>query len=411
MTENTPTQFDTRLGITIDLNPVSMADGGPGLPVELCESTIDDLRQDIAHALACIPRFAGHTLVPWTVAQHSIAVALYLARSGATRDDVLAGLLHDAHEGLGLGDIPSPAARALGPEGHAMLAAIKEHLDLLVEDVYDGNDGSRPSRMLLSRSTSAGPAPHLAADRAILLAEQALLRHRNSAPTEPVDPEAIGAVLSVAFGTPTTADRFQWCVDALENAGSQRFAAGSHRFADGYDRVLYASVDDARQKLAQRRVREILELNTVEGKGDVLGNAGPARENLEFFDVGPDSANACSITAWARRVYELACEKGWHDDSRPRGEELAIHLMNLHSEISECWEAYRAGKLDQPCDKAERMREMGLRPLTCLEEELADIVIRVMDDAVALDVDLEAAMDAKHAYNASRSRRHGGKLA
>lgn len=124
-----------------------------------------------------------------------------------------------------------------------------------------------------------------------------------------------------------------------------------------------------------------------------------------------NSANARSITAWARKVYELACEKGWHDEKRPRGEELAIHLMNLHSEVSECWEAYRAGRLDQPCDKAERMREMGLRPLTCLEEELADIVIRVMDDAVALDVDLEAAMEAKHAYNASRSRRHGGKLA
>lgn len=117
-----------------------------------------------------------------------------------------------------------------------------------------------------------------------------------------------------------------------------------------------------------------------------------------------------SINQWARQVYDLACEKGWHDEERPRGEELAIHLMNLHSEISECWEAYRAGNLDKPCDKAARMEEMGLKPLTCLEEELADIVIRVMDDAVALGVDLEEAIEAKHAYNASRARRHGGKL-
>ncbi len=359
MTENTPTQFDTRLGITIDLNPVSMADGGPGLPVELCESTIDDLRQDIAHALACIPRFAGHTLVPWTVAQHSIAVALYLARSGATRDDVLAGLLHDAHEGLGLGDIPSPAARALGPEGHAMLAAIKEHLDLLVEDVYDGNDGSRPSRMLLSRSTSAGPAPHLAADRAILLAEQALLRHRNSAPTEPVDPEAIGAVLSVAFGTPTTADRFQWCVDALENAGSQRFAAGSHRFADGYDRVLYASVDDARQKLAQRRVREILELNTVEGKLRI------ARADLAEAERRASAIKA-DLDASRRETDQARKERDW---ARKESDEAHVAMYKAHETFASV-----AKERDEALAKL-AARESSIRGLA---ERLAENLLRLV---------------------------------
>lgn len=320
--------------------------------MELCESTIDDLRQDIAHALACIPRFAGHTLVPWTVAQHSIAVALYLARSGATRDDVLAGLLHDAHEGLGLGDIPSPAARALGPEGHAMLAAIKEHLDLLVEDVYDGNDGSRPSRMLLSRSTSAGPAPHLAADRAILLAEQALLRHRNSAPTEPVDPEAIGAVLSVAFGTPTTADRFQWCVDALENAGSQRFA-------DGYDRVLYASVDDARQKLAQRRVREILELNTVEGKLRI------ARADLAEAERRASAIKA-DLDASRRETDQARKERDW---ARKESDEAHVAMYKAHETFASV-----AKERDEALAKL-AARESSIRGLA---ERLAENLLRLV---------------------------------
>lgn len=361
MTENTPTQFDTRLGITIDLNPVSMADGGPGLPVELCESTIDDLRQDIAHALACIPRFAGHTLVPWTVAQHSIAVALYLARSGATRDDVLAGLLHDAHEGLGLGDIPSPAARALGPEGHAMLAAIKEHLDLLVEDVYDGNDGSRPSRMLLSRSTSAGPAPHLAADRAILLAEQALLRHRNSAPTEPVDPEAIGAVLSVAFGTPTNATTFQWCVDVLEGRDGN---AAVWSFANRLARVQYASLDDARQKIAQRAVGELLELNTVQGKlARALADLAEAERRASAIKADLDASRR--ETDQARKERDEARKALEKSDALRVG--LATEVERLEKECDEAW---------RERDSLERSTEE--KAIRGLAERLAENLLRLV---------------------------------
>lgn len=92
-------------------------------------------------------------------------------------------------------------------------------------------------------------------------------------------------------------------------------------------------------------------------------------------------------------------------------EKLGGWLMNLHSEISEAWEAYRAGKLFLPCDKAEKMQAMGLKPLSCIEEELADIVIRVFDTSEALGIDIEAAVAAKHEYNMSRPIRHGGKLA
>ena len=63
------------------------------------------------------------------------------------------------------------------------------------------------------------------------------------------------------------------------------------------------------------------------------------------------------------------------------------------------------------CNKAEKMRALGLPELTCLEEELADIVIRCLDTAETFGVDLERAIEAKHAYNGSRPRKHGGKLA
>lgn len=120
-----------------------------------------------------------------------------------------------------------------------------------------------------------------------------------------------------------------------------------------------------------------------------------------------------TINQWAQEVYDLAAQKGWHDNdgARDRGELIASYLMNLHSEVSEAWEAYRAGRFDKPCDKSDKMAAMGIKPLTCAEEELADVIIRAMDNAVALGIDIEAAIVAKHAYNATRGHRHGGKLA
>lgn len=63
-----------------------------------------DIR-DIAHALAQTCRFAGHTRMFFSVAQHSVLVS---RRAGAIDDQAaLWGLLHDASEAY-LVDVPSP---------------------------------------------------------------------------------------------------------------------------------------------------------------------------------------------------------------------------------------------------------------------------------------------------------------
>lgn len=89
--------------------------------------------QDIAHALAQINRFTGHTTRPYSVAEHSMLVADIAAHHGATPMVQLAALLHDAHEAY-TGDVSSPVKWALGHAWsdfeHTLERAVHRHFGL-----------------------------------------------------------------------------------------------------------------------------------------------------------------------------------------------------------------------------------------------------------------------------------------
>lgn len=112
-----------------------------------------------------------------------------------------------------------------------------------------------------------------------------------------------------------------------------------------------------------------------------------------------------AIDALSEIVYENAANKGFHDadNSRSALENYGIWTGNLHGEVSELWEAARKGELLAQCDK-----NIGL---TCEEEELADILIRVLDTAKARNIDIGNAVMVKHQYNTTRPLMHGGNLA
>ena len=131
-----------------------------------------------------------------------------------------------------------------------------------------------------------------------------------------------------------------------------------------------------------------------------------------MYCLGMQEAQAHKIAGALRFISELAehfwlvaKSKGFHDEPVP----MAVSTANLHSEVSELWEAFRNNKLQEPCDKAVKMKALGLPELTCIEEELADIFIRCLDTARENGVDLAKAVIAKDSYNQTRPHKNGGK--
>jgi len=105
-------------------------------PLDPCSSDVDIT--DIAHSLALQCRFAGHCRVPYSVAEHSVRVAMLVrewlhmdATDPAPRRWVLAALLHDAAEAY-LVDLPRPVKRCV--QGYAEAEA---HLETVIAVRFD----------------------------------------------------------------------------------------------------------------------------------------------------------------------------------------------------------------------------------------------------------------------------------
>lgn len=101
------------------------------------------------------------------------------------------------------------------------------------------------------------------------------------------------------------------------------------------------------------------------------------------------------LIEFKKRVHATARAKGWWDKRRETG----TLLMLITTEIAEAMEAVRQGN-----PQSEKIP--GYSALT---EELADVMIRTLDLAEALNLPLVHAMLAKAEYNESRTHRHGGK--
>lgn len=99
----------------------------------------------------------------------------------------------------------------------------------------------------------------------------------------------------------------------------------------------------------------------------------------------PNLTTLYDLQKMTREINEM---NGWFDQDRPLSADVAL----LHSEVSEAYEAVRVGDMAN------------------FAEELADVLIRLLDTAERYQVDLTTETTRKLARNRSRGYRHGGKI-
>ncbi len=129
------------------------------------------------------------------------------------------------------------------------------------------------------------------------------------------------------------------------------------------------------------------------------------------------------INKLSEEIHENAIKKGFYESEKNIGEMLCL----IHSEVSEALEADRKNKYSNVANEwyikgmADKnygatfynddvFKESFEKTVkNTFEDELADIMIRVMDLAGYKGIDLESHIKAKMRYNALREHKHGKK--
>lgn len=139
-------------------------------------------------------------------------------------------------------------------------------------------------------------------------------------------------------------------------------------------------------------------------------NTSPSPQ-ISFGEDGPFISACCScdevhnqpLPVSQKEIHQLAIDKGWWESFPDPLDRLPTSLMLMVSEASEALEEYRAGR-----EGTEVYYEPDGKPCG-IPIELADLVIRIRDNAEALGIDLEEMIRIKHEFNKGRPHRHGGK--
>lgn len=105
-----------------------------------------------------------------------------------------------------------------------------------------------------------------------------------------------------------------------------------------------------------------------------------------------------SLNQLARTAYVNSVAHGFYNEIPSIPERLCL----IHSEVSEALECYRDGEMELHFD--EKGKPLGF------PTEIADVIIRIIDLAYYLEIDLDKLISIKMKYNESRPYRHGRKV-
>lgn len=129
----------------------------------------------VAHALARVSRFGGHygTVGHYSVAEHAVLVASLVRDHFKQPEYTLAALHHDDVEGLGLGDIPTPAKQYLKAQGFdyrafekSFVPLVSKSFDIPMDDfaagvIHDADALAYAAECELLKPGKHGPLPEI----------------------------------------------------------------------------------------------------------------------------------------------------------------------------------------------------------------------------------------------------------
>lgn len=120
------------------------------------------------------------------------------------------------------------------------------------------------------------------------------------------------------------------------------------------------------------------------------------------------------INELSEKIHEVNVTNGFYESKKNIGEMIAL----IHSEVSEALEADRKDRFTGPesitsildiDDDVDFKAQFNKSVKDSFEDELADAMIRIMDLAAYMQIDLESHIIAKVRFNSLRPYKHGKK--